>query len=370
VSSGGGKLNTAFEDDYAARGYEYFDTWAPEIATHYGEVFWTDQGNVPFPPEIVKRFDGKVIAIQGYEQDQVMVTPQGKPGLNPDQDVSVPINWAYNHHYCGWMVGKHSEYKMMKSPKDAYGNGAHGLPEMLVAVDKEDQSGRKFGDVAQNQWFISEGNGGESRKSFHGYPQGYAQLIESPTGWHITPMQIDTRNREHGVGPESVHNCTNMTQCSGYEPRQARYGRGWGGLTGQNKNVNHYSGILECPCNSRVGGDPEFYPDAKTKIITHSVNAIPSGTCKQAFPLAQGCYDAIASLGFNATEVTNKTSNDKNQPNGCQFVKNEDGSATALFNTGGSGACEAGTLKTAQMTSEATKALCFISALLDLETSL
>ena len=33
------------------------------------------------------------MAIQGYEQDQVMVTPQGKPGLNPDQDVSVPINW-------------------------------------------------------------------------------------------------------------------------------------------------------------------------------------------------------------------------------------------------------------------------------------
>lgn len=26
-----------------------------------------------------------------------MVTPVGKPGLNPEKDVSVPINWAYNH---------------------------------------------------------------------------------------------------------------------------------------------------------------------------------------------------------------------------------------------------------------------------------
>ena len=118
----------------------------------------------------------------------------------------------------------------------------------------------------QTSWFISEGNGGESRKSFHGYPQGYAQLLESPTTWHITPMQIDTRNRAHGVGPESVHNCTNMTECAGPEPRQARYGRGWGGLTEKNKNVGGYSGILECPCNGRYGGDPQFYPTQNTKV--------------------------------------------------------------------------------------------------------
>lgn len=28
----------AWNDDYASKGYEYFDVWAPEIATHYGEV--------------------------------------------------------------------------------------------------------------------------------------------------------------------------------------------------------------------------------------------------------------------------------------------------------------------------------------------
>ena len=77
------------------------------IATHYGEVFWTSQGNQPLPQHIVDRFKGKVMAITGYEQDQVqkhipsvvptcpqvMVVPTGKPGLNPEQDVSVPINW-------------------------------------------------------------------------------------------------------------------------------------------------------------------------------------------------------------------------------------------------------------------------------------
>ena len=91
VRSGGNPI-------FVQSGYEYFDVWAPEIATHYGEVFWTDQGEQLLPAAIVERFKGKVLAITGYEQDQVMVVPTGKPGVNPDQDVSVPINWAYNHH--------------------------------------------------------------------------------------------------------------------------------------------------------------------------------------------------------------------------------------------------------------------------------
>ena len=49
---------------------------------------------------------------------------------------------------------------------------------------------------------VSEGNGGEYRKSYHGYPAGFAQLIESPTHFHIQPMQIDTKARiSHVVAP-------------------------------------------------------------------------------------------------------------------------------------------------------------------------
>ena len=56
--------------------------------------FWTDQGNIPIPAHIIERFKGKVMAITGYEQDQVMVSPVGQPGVNPAKDVSVPINWV------------------------------------------------------------------------------------------------------------------------------------------------------------------------------------------------------------------------------------------------------------------------------------
>ena len=67
---------------------------SPEIATTYGENYWHDMGLNPLPADIVKRFGGKVMAIMGYEQDQVLVDPVGHPGVNPAKDVSVPINWA------------------------------------------------------------------------------------------------------------------------------------------------------------------------------------------------------------------------------------------------------------------------------------
>ena len=88
----GARQDVPFNDDYASKGHEYFDVWAPEMATHYGEVFWTDQHDQPLPAEVVQKFKGKVIALTGYEQDQVMVQPTGQPGLNPELDVSVPIN--------------------------------------------------------------------------------------------------------------------------------------------------------------------------------------------------------------------------------------------------------------------------------------
>ena len=116
-----------------------------------------------------------------------MVTPTGQPGVNPSEDVSVPINWAYNHHYMAWMTGADSEMKTVKAdPGDTM---AHGAPTKWIAVDKPSAALRADPNVPTSQMF-SEGNGGESRKSFHGYPAGYAQLIESPEEWHITPMQV------------------------------------------------------------------------------------------------------------------------------------------------------------------------------------
>eukprot|EP00966_Prymnesium_polylepis_P043094 1001043-Prymnesium_polylepis.1 len=39
VVASGGRVPAAFNDDYASKGHEYFDVWAPEITSHYGEVY-------------------------------------------------------------------------------------------------------------------------------------------------------------------------------------------------------------------------------------------------------------------------------------------------------------------------------------------
>ena len=335
-SKQGGDPVVSFPDSYASKGHEYFDVWAPEIATHYGENFWTSQGNQPIPDHIIERFKGKTMAITGYEQDQVMVTPTGKPGVNPEKDVSVPINWAYNHHYMAWMTGRHSEMKYLAHP-DPTDTSYHGGPAHWVAVDKPSAALRSDTSIPTSQMF-SEGNGGESRKSFHGYPKGYAQLIDSPEEWHITPMQIDTRNRDCGVTPADVHRCVAFTPS--LEPKQARYGRKVG--------ASNYSGVLECPCNSRFGGDPIFYPSAQTKKVAHLYDVLGSGACAAGRAIAspEACYAAAVGLGLDPSALTNATAADPTRPAACYFVARPGGKVAVTFNTGGKAACAPGTLRT------------------------
>jgi hypothetical protein len=99
------------------------------------------------------------MAITGYEQDQVMVQPVGQPGVNPEKDVSVPINWAYNHHYMAWMTGKNSELKEVKitNKDELWAN--HGKDTKMVAV--EVPGPRNFKGVAPTSQMFSEGNGKE-----------------------------------------------------------------------------------------------------------------------------------------------------------------------------------------------------------------
>jgi len=338
----GGRQGIPFNDDYASKGHEFFDMYTPEIATHYGEVFWTDMGSQTLPPEIVERFKGKVIAITGYEHDHVMVSPVGQPGAHPEKDVSVPFNWVYNHHYMFWVTGEHSELKKVHA---ASGDPmAHGAHTKWIGVDRPSAKLRKDTSIPTSSWF-SEGNGGESRKSYHGYPKGYAQLVDSPNSWQYKPMNIDTRNRDCGVRPEDVLNCT--TFVPGAEPKQARYGR-----AAPKDTV--YSGLLECPCTERFGGDPIFYPGARTKLITTSYGLRESGTCADAgtdVGNASDCFAAAAAVGINATSFTNKTVSDPDLPPACSVVVQKDGSATVYFNMQGKAACASGDKKVGQATS-------------------
>ena len=270
------------------------------------------------------------MAITGYEQDQVMVSPTGHPGSNPEQDVSVPINWAYNHHYMAWMTGKHSKMVKLQHP-DPENVDAHGAPMKWKVVELPSAKLRKDKNIPTNQLF-SEGNGGESRKSFHGYPTGYAQLIDSPDTWMIIPMQIDTRNRDCGVTPKDINNCTNH-KVPGPEPKQARYG------FEMPKEMSPYSGLLECPCNSRFGGDPSVYGSkTKTKIVSHLYNVMSKRSCKSfQVETNEECFNFVADLGVRIDRnITLSTPNNK-VPTGCSVTANSPGNWSAVFNHFSSG---------------------------------
>ena len=70
-------------------------SYSPVISTQYSEVYWTMMDPVPLDQDVVDKFKGKIMAVVGYETDQVMRTESG--------DVSVPITHAYvssEHQNC------------------------------------------------------------------------------------------------------------------------------------------------------------------------------------------------------------------------------------------------------------------------------
>uniref|UniRef100_A0A7S4F885 Uncharacterized protein n=1 Tax=Chrysotila carterae TaxID=13221 RepID=A0A7S4F885_CHRCT len=158
-----------------------------------------------------------------------------------------------------------------------------------------------------------------------------SQLLESPVSWNIIPMQIDTRRRDCGVTRDSIGNCSKFEPWM--EPKQARYGR--------RVSRANYSGILECPCNSRYGGDPIFYPDAKTKLISHQFSAIASGVCDASKRVASAgdCFEGAASIGIHARQMRNLTISDESQVGGCFVTMQDDGTAVVTYNTAGTRPC-------------------------------
>ena len=197
-----------------------------------------------------------------------------------------------------------------------------------------------------SQWF-SEGNGGESRKSFHGYPDGFAQLLHSPTQWHINPMQIDTRNRDCGATPDDIHKCVKFTP--GPEPRQARYGFGaW--------RRHQLLGRPRVPVQRPLRRRPRLLPredpaGSATKLLNNTFVAI-GGACDDhaAVNSALDCWAAAQVLGLNATSIVNKSAADPKAPHGCTVSIAGD-TATALYNTAGAGGCTPGATRVGQATS-------------------
>ena len=114
------------------------------------------------------------MAITGMEADQVWQTPKG--------DVSVPITWAYNHHYGAYINGKDSVLEQVElgddasSRYDVTGHGTRGSKVWITRPAANDTNPTSHFPTAT---VFATGNGGEYRKSWHSYPAPYAQLVRN-----------------------------------------------------------------------------------------------------------------------------------------------------------------------------------------------
>jgi hypothetical protein len=293
-----GKYSTNFMENVDGK-VEYFDVYG-EVKTVYSQVYWTRNAPIDLPPELVARFKGKVMAITGYEVDQVTHKgPQPGSTTTKDQlggfscypscddsvDKSVPIYHAYNHHYFSWLIGEDAEMYQRKSR----------VPNpTMTAFRAKNSTDHKF----PVSIVYKENPGGEFRKSYHGYPSGYAQLLHSPTQWIVEPMQVDTHNREYDINNDTV----------GYKewflPKQ---------FTANNMTDLHsgMSPLIECPCTDRI-----------TKSKTELPAFATSGTCgDKQIKDEKDCKKVAAGAGINFGAVV--VISDPSKPNGCFVVPSE-----------------------------------------------
>lgn len=299
-------------------GVESFDVYTPPMTTLYSQVWWQPLAPVDLPSDIVKKYNGSAMAIVGWEIDQVRRTPDG--------DVSVPISACYNHHYVSVMIGAEARFrkvvahghdhplaeKLMK--QSGCGHVPWGEPQYLVEGPSRSVRGHPTSQQTSN------GNGGEFRKTYHGFPPGYALVVDSPTAFQVSPMQIDTWNRDAmdisgPLPPKFV---------PGPEPRASLASKG-----------SLHSGLLECPMTTRL-----------TKVVDGVYVAVSQGACEESILTSYECFQAAATTVGGASVRSNETGQDNSRPAGCSATATEDSGKTVFrvfFNElASSVACSAG----------------------------
>ena len=296
ASKGKKTYSTSFEENAGAP-VEHFDVYG-EVRTKYSQVYWTRNTPINLPKSLIERFKGKTMAITGYEIDQVTHTgkeagsttaPDGSilGGFScypdcEDTDVSVPIYHAYNHHYFSWLTGEDSEYYKRKTPSTGAGPTFTGY---------RNKKGTPINLPPSNIVF-KENPGGEYRKSYHGYPAGYAQLIHSPDQWVVEPMQIDTHNRNY-----------NITETEGYQPWFLPKQDSNSSMTNLHSEL---SPLIECPCSDRI-----------TRSVKNTSAILTQATCKKSITNLKECIAAAIASGASLTSTNGTIVNDSKLPTGC-----------------------------------------------------
>ena len=91
---------------------------------------------------------------------------------------------------------------------------------------------------------FKENPGGEYRKSYHGYPHGYAQLLHSPKKFVCEPMQIDTHNRKYEATDARGYEVAKTTDGKQFLPQNV--------INGGENLASGLSPLIECPARTHA----------------------------------------------------------------------------------------------------------------------
>ena len=274
-------------------GVESYDWISSPMTTRYSQVWWKPLGPTSLPKTMVDKYKNKKVAIVGWEIDQVWYDSN-------NVEHSVPISASYNHHYVAQLAGGTTKYNKIKLT----GENDPRLPELRkhshgIVNMQQYHYIAELGDNGSNR-FVSSGNGGEYRKTFHGFPPGYAVVVESPTTLNINAMQIDTWNRDKMNISETMPS----KFVSGPVPKASL-----APIDGE------YSGLLECPMTTRIS------KDIKGAYVLQSNSP---GCIEEPIVSFEECYTAAATTlnTGNAKQIfQNSTGASSTKPTGCSVTR-------------------------------------------------
>ena len=321
----GGALFPRRFADYP-RGAEPFDVYSPPVRSLYGQVVWAGLPPVDLPADVVARYAGRGMAVVGFELDQV------RRGAGPGgADESLPITYSYNHHFESTMIGAGKAFERRELRGGGGGgnpnNGGHAAhsataPHDWAVVDDPTEGAGTPG--AWPEAAFGGANGGEARKSFHGYAPGFAQVVSSPTQFQVTPMQIDTWHRDAmPLGARAPFVAGPLPRSSPAPPGAP------------------YSGLLECPRTTRVRA---VLDDAPFASVGGRRACAPNATAVEA---AGRCFEAAKELyGAGVAYSTRSFEQASRFPPGCSAQMADTAGGAPLvevtFAPRGSAACGQG----------------------------
>lgn len=205
---------------------EFFEVNSHPFQLHYAEALHEFEAPVDVPAEVKQRFHGRTMALTGYETNWEVQEANGTWR-------TAKCTEAYTHHYQLYLFSSKASKEVVERNLHPNDDNPWSPPGLSRGVRGRRAVPLPNVTAPLVQTFM-EGNGNENRGSFHGLPDGFVQLIDSPAYfrnlYHVINTRTPTGKAAWGPGTDAPL------------PRSSVAAPG-----------APYSGLVECPCSTRRG---------------------------------------------------------------------------------------------------------------------